>query len=137
MFEGLALRTSEAGRPLWELRAQEARILEDSHRASLVRPHMDFYKDRRRVSWMTAETGEVQTEIQDVRLSGSVVVVSTKDRSTLRTETLEYSSKRGKLHTQALVNLERPDARVKGVGMEASPDLSEVRIFKQESHVQK
>ena len=134
VIEDLILTQSASGNLLWKLQAEKAQLLEETDQALLSKPRMEFYKPSEgRVSQVTALTGRIQTRSQDVLLSSSVVVVSMRDKATLRTEVLEYSSSQEKLHTQAAVELTRPGSKVRGKGLLATPDLSEVRIFHQEA----
>jgi LPS export ABC transporter protein LptC len=94
---------------------------------------MEFYRDGKSVSRVTALTGVVRTDTHDVRLSSSVVLDSFEDRSRMNTEELLYSSKRARFFTEAAVVVRRPEGVIRGEGMDASPDLSEIRIYRQRS----
>lgn len=134
-FEGLALSQSVAGAPAWTLHAARAFLHEDEHRADLESPIMDFYRDGKASSRISSRLGAVDTNTHDVRLSSSVVLDSYDDRSHLTTEELLYSSKTGLLTTDRAVVIRRPDGVVRGRGLRAKPDMSEVRIFNQESTI--
>jgi LPS export ABC transporter protein LptC len=134
-IESLTLSQSENGQPAWSLRSHQASLHEDEKIATLDRPTMEFYRDARVISQVTAVTGEVQTETHDVKLSSSVVLDSMDDHSRLTTDTLMYSSKRSKFYTHSPVMVRRPDGIIRGEGMEASPDLSEIHIFRQRSEL--
>ncbi len=135
IIEGLSLSQSVGGVPAWTLRSRLARLHEDEKNASLEAPTMEFYRDGKAVSRVTAFSGEVATDTHDVRLSSSVVLDSFDDRSVLKTEQLLYSSKRARFHTESSVLVRRPGAVIRGEGMEAAPDLSEIRIFRQRSEI--
>jgi len=132
-FEGLTLSQSTQGHPTWTLHARTALMFEDAKTADLEAPAMDFYREGRAVSHVKARTGTVQTETHDVRLSSSVVLDSFADHSRLTTEVLLYSSKTGRFHTDEDVTVTRPEGVIHGQGMDATPDLSEIRIFRQSS----
>lgn len=132
-IDGLTLSQSSGGRPNWKLRSRLALLREDEKTASLESPVMDFYRDGKVVSRVTALAGEVRTDTHDVRLSSSVVLDSYDDRSRLNTEELVYSSKRERFHTESAVVIRRPEGVIRGEGLDASPDLSEIRIFRQRS----
>ena len=134
-IEGLSLSQSVAGEPAWTLRSRLARLHEDEKTASLDAPTMEFYRDGKAVSRVTALSGEVATDTHDVRLSSSVVLDSFDDHSILRTDRLLYSSQRARFHTESAVRIDRPGAVIRGEGMEATPDLSEIRIFRQRSEI--
>jgi LPS export ABC transporter protein LptC len=131
--DGLTLSQSAGGSPNWKLRSRLALIREDDKTASVESPVMDFYRDGKAVSRVTALSGEVRTDTHDVRLSSSVVLDSFEDHSRLTTDELVYSSKQGRFHTESPVLIRRPEGIVRGQGMEATPDLSEIRIYRQRS----
>lgn len=133
VMEGLTLSQSEKGRPAWTLKSSRALLREDSKIAQLTSPVMEFYKDGKAVSRVTALAGEVETETNDVRLSSSVVLDSFEDKSHLTTTELFYDSKRGRFTTPADILVTRPEGVLRGRGLEAKPDLSEIRIFDQRS----
>ena len=132
-FEGLTLSQSDAGAPSWTLHARRAFLHEDQNRADLEAPVMDFYTDGKASSRVVARGGFVDTLTHDVLLSSGVVVDSFQDHSHLTTEALTYSSKTGMMKTDLPVTIRRPDGVVRGRGLLAKPDLSEMRIFNQRS----
>lgn len=133
IIEGLTLSQSSGGRPAWTLHSSLAIVREDRKLAELTRPQMDFYRAGKVVSHVTADNGTVHTESHDVRLSSSVVLDSLDDHSHLTTDELLYSSARDRFVTSSDVEIRRPEGLVRGRGLEATPDLSEIRIFEQRS----
>ena len=129
----LSMSQTYRGRPSWDLTAATAVLKESENVAVLAEPRMAFYEDGKLASRLTSLTGLVHTDTQDVRLSSSVVATSLADRTVLRTEELNYSSKRKKLLTDKDVLVKRPGGTLRGRGLEANPDLSEIRIFHQKS----
>lgn len=117
------------------LKAPSAIIHEESSQAVLSEPRLEFYKNGHITSKVHSRIATVQTDTQDVLMSSSVVVVSLEDSSTLQTELLLYSSARQLFVTDAPVTLRRPSGIARGRGLEAKPDLSEIRIFHQQSVV--
>jgi len=132
-MEGLTLSQSEKGEPSWTLKSRRAVLREDEKRATLTEPVMEFYKKGKSVSRVTALAGEVETESNDVRLSSSVALESFEDKSRLTTTELLYNSARGRFTTTAEIVVRRPEGVLRGKGLSAKPDLSEVRIFNQYS----
>ncbi len=133
VMEGLTLSQSEKGEPSWSLKSRRALLREDSKLALLTEPVMEFYKAGKAVSRVTALSGEVETETNDVRLSSSVALDSFEDKSHLTTTELFYNAKRGRFTTTADILVTRPEGVLRGKGLEAKPDLSEIRIFDQRS----
>jgi len=133
VMEGLTLSQSDKGEPSWTLKSARAVLREDAKLATLTEPVMEFYKKGKAVSRVTALAGEVDTESHGVRLSSSVVLDSFDDRSRLTTTELFYDSTRGRFTTTADILVKRPEGVLRGRGLEAKPDLSEIRIFNQSS----
>ncbi|MBI2788260.1 MAG: LPS export ABC transporter periplasmic protein LptC [Elusimicrobia bacterium] len=133
VMEGLTLSQSDRGEPSWTLKSSRAVLREDAKLATLTEPVMEFYKKGKAVSRVTALSGEVDTESHGVRLSSSVVLDSFDDRSRLTTTELFYDSARGRFTTTADILVKRPEGVLRGRGLEAKPDLSEIRIFNQSS----
>jgi LPS export ABC transporter protein LptC len=123
------------GAQVWELKARSAVLHEEAGYANLAEPHMNFFRDGRVVSHVRSLTGKVIVATHDVFLSSSVVLEAIEDKSVLETETLTYSAKRDRFLTDAEVRVKRPDGRLRGRGLEARPDLSEIRVFNQRSDV--
>ena len=132
-MEGLTLSQSEKGQPSWTLKSRLAILREDAKTATLTEPVMEFYKKGKSVSRVTALSGEVATETNDVKLSSAVTLDSFEDKSRLTTTELLYNSARGRFTTTADILVQRPEGVLRGKGLEAKPDLSEIRIFDQRS----
>lgn len=133
VMEGLTLSQSEKGQSTWTLTSSRAVLREDDEKAVLTEPVMEFYKKGKPVSRVTALIGEVATSTRDVKLSSSVVMDSYEDKSHLTTTELFYDAKRGLFTTQADILVKRPEGVLRGRGLEATPDLSTIRIFNQSS----
>jgi LPS export ABC transporter protein LptC len=132
-IEGLTMSQTDHGRPGWTLRSRLALLREEENAATLEAPTMEFYTDGKVVSRVTSLVGEIATDTHDVHLSSSVVLDSIDDHSVLTTDKLIYSSKTRLFSTDSDVVVHRPQGVVYGRGMEATPDLSEIRIFHQHS----
>ncbi len=74
--------------------------------------------------------GGIELQDGDMLLNGHVVVVSTEG-STLSTDWLHYHRRKELITSTAPVRIVRPDSVTTGVGLEATSDLSRVKIFKQ------
>ena len=134
-MEDLALRHTVRGILLWELEARTAILHDEAGEAQLAEPRMRFYRNGRLASRLSAHNGRVLVQTHDVFLSNSVVLDTVEERTVLRTETLNYSSKRDLMTTDADVHVQRPEGRLLGRGLEAKPDLSEIHVFNQRSDV--
>ena len=84
---------------------------------------------------MKDENSNAFSHSSSFSLHPSSFIITAYDRC--RAEELLYSSARGKFFTERDVEITRPDGVVRGKGMEATPDLSEVTIFKQRTDIKK
>jgi LPS export ABC transporter protein LptC len=132
-IEGLTLSQSDRGVPGWTLVSRLAVLHEDQNNATLEKPVMDFYQAGKVSSHVTALNGVIATNSHDVHLSSSVVLTTYEDHSVLTTEAMDYSSKDKKFRTNLDVVVTRPEGVSYGTGMEATPDLTEIRIYHQHS----
>jgi LPS export ABC transporter protein LptC len=137
ILEEFTMKQEELGNPVWSLIAHSAILKEEQKVAVLSDPKMEFFKKKKVVTRLSAAGGEISTDTADLRLSPSVVVASLEDQSTVKTELLQYSSTRKKFFTDKEVVVSRPGGVLHGKGLEATPDLSEIRIFQQTSVVDK
>ena len=112
------------------LQSIEGKIFEQRHMAELQSPTVTFYKLGAVSSVMTSPSGQVDMETHYIEAWGGVTVV-TPDSSTLTTERLQYDPKIKKILSREAVHLEKPDSVTDGIGLEADPDLTVVKIGKQ------
>ena len=136
-LEGVRLSQSTRGSPAWELQARSATLEQGDSIAVLTAPEVVFFKNKRKVSTVSSVAGVLRTDTYDVTLSTRVIVHSLDDLSTLLTEELRYSSQRKKFLTDRDVLVKRPGGTLRGRGLEASPDLSDIRIFNQRTVMEK
>ncbi len=127
---------SESGVPSWKLVASSAVLHESRSEALLSSPFIELFKEGRLNSQVSSQSGLLHTDTQNVTLTGSVLVRSMEDHSTLKTDSLDYLSAKKQFVTDRPVLIERPGSVTRGVGMTASSDLSEVRVHHQESRGQ-
>jgi LPS export ABC transporter protein LptC len=134
-MEDFVLDQTVGGVQVWELAARSAVLHEEAGHAVLDQPRMRFFRGGRVVSRVSSVTGKVMVATHDVFLSTSVVLEALEDRSVLETDAMTYSAKRDRFLTDAEVLVKRPEGRLRGRGLEARPDLSEIRIFNQRAEV--
>lgn len=118
------------------LRASEARMYDDQKYANLDQPVVDFYKDGKPSSRLTAPSGKVQMETHAVEAWGGVKIV-TIDSTTLTTERLRYDPDTRKILSDDPVHLEKPDSITDGIGLVTDPELSHTTIRKQKVQFKK
>lgn len=136
-MDDFTMNQSELGSARWSLKARTALLVEGDHQALLTHPLMEFFKEGRTATRVSALGGVVRTDTTDVRLSSSVVVTSLDDNSVLKTDQLFYLADKKKFFTDSAVAVYRPGGVLHGRGLEANPDLSEIHIFHQTSVIEK
>jgi LPS export ABC transporter protein LptC len=105
----------------------EGRVSDQQRVADVDKPNVTFYKKGKATSVLTAPQGRVLMDTHEVQVWGGVTVV-TQDSSTLKTDRLRYDPQTQHLVSTDSVRLEKPDSITEGVGLDADPDLSRVRI---------
>lgn len=123
----------------WTLRAREA-IMQDSGGADLTTPHVEIYKDGKPTTQVESRQGTYDDKTRDLHLRGDVVVVSTdedsSDKTTLKTEALDYIESEKKFKTNLPVTILRKGSVMHGRGLVANHDLSEIHVLHQEAKFQ-
>jgi LPS export ABC transporter protein LptC len=131
-MEGFSMTRTRLGERLWELRSPRARLKVEGG-AVIESPEILFFRKGRHATTATAARGIVDAKTNDVRLKGSVLIVAHKEKTRLSTDRLDYSTEDEKFRTDGEVLIERPDARVKGRGLEADSALTDITIREQET----
>lgn len=119
---------------IWALASPRARVTLEGA-AVLEKPEVKFYRDGQHASTARSRQAAVRGDGKDVALVGEVVIIAPKDNTTLRTERLDYDSKTGRFRTDDAVVVERPDAVLRGRGLEADAALTDVTIYRQETRI--
>lgn len=112
----------------------EGRLRESEQTVDVDKPRVRFYKQGEVSSTLVAPQGQVLMQTHEVKVWGGVTVV-TPDSATLNTESLRYDPEKQRFLSDDPVRLERPDSVTIGVGLDATPDLSRVRIGHQKVYV--
>jgi LPS export ABC transporter protein LptC len=136
ILRNFEMQDMQAGVKSMSLVSVEGRIFEQTQTAEVEKPLVTFYKLGAVSSVMNAPKGLVNMQTHDMDAWGGVTVVNT-DSSTLTSERLHYDSKRQKILTSDPVRLDKPDSVTDGIGMEADPDLKDVKIGQQTVHMKK
>lgn len=134
--EGFTLTRSRAGATEWRLESPRADFLETLARARLVSPRIDLYKRGRVETKARSERGEIDLGTQDTLLSGSVRVDNAVDHISLRTDELRFVAKAKQFQTERPVEIRRPEGVMRGRGLTANQDLSEIHVHHQETRLQ-
>jgi len=128
VIESFALTQTSEGEKEWELQADRAEIYEKEGKTIFQKLKVKFYDQGRITSTLSAREGEIHSSSGDMKVKGDVVVISSDDKTTLRTESLRWDRKRKKIVTDDLVRQEKGDTVITGQGLESDPDLEKVVI---------
>jgi len=150
--EEFTITETLAGVPVWVLNSQIAQVYNQSKKITLENIHIEFMKsdDTKRShskesllmakknltvsARLEAPKGQVFMDSRDLLAWGGVEVES-EDGTRLYSERLRYSTADQKIRTESPVRIVRRDSILIGEGMEATPDLSTVRIFRHEASI--
>ena len=144
--EKFTIRETQGGMPVWILNSEIAQVYDKKKKITLDNFKIEFmnHKGNKKsnsresllfakkhltaAALLSAPKGEVNTENKDLVAWGGVAVES-EDGTTLTTEHLQYSTRNQKITTESAIRIVRKDSILIGEGLEAAPDLSEVKIF--------
>lgn len=121
------LRQTENGELTWELVAELALIWDKENLTIANEPVVDFFEQGEHQATLTAHEGTVNMLSNDMQARGGVVVVAA-DGAELRTEVLNWDSRRERLFTEQPVTLIKAGTEITGQGFESDPDLTDWQI---------
>ena len=116
---------SDSGRIEYELRARVAKM----YGGGVTRVEgleVDFYEHARKVSTLTAREGFVDEDGR-LRAQGDVVVVS-MEGYVLRSQSLWWDRKRGKIRTDEPFTVTKQGESFRGVGLTTGPNLDLIEV---------
>lgn len=150
-IEKFTITETLSGLPVWVLNSENAQIFNKQEKATLDNIRIQFMnaaaaggkapknlsaakKSQTPAARLSAPKGEVKLDSHDLTAWGGVEVKS-EDGTKLYAERLMFSTARQKIHTQSPVKIVRNDSIMIGEGLEASPDLSTVKILRHEASI--
>jgi LPS export ABC transporter protein LptC len=99
-----------------EINADSATFLKKENQARFERVRMKLILPDGKTYELTADRGDLRTDLKDVEIEGNVVILSNRgDRFT--TNRLKYSDSEKKIYTEDPVTLSNPRFEMKGKGM--------------------
>lgn len=126
-FSDYRLIETEAGVKQWVLDSDEMLKYAGRENVTLVRVHMDFFRDGEYFSTLVSDSGIANLQTNDVFVWGDVVV-TTSDGRRLRTSELDYTNSDGLIRNQVFNVFDRGEDVITGIGLEATPDLDYIEI---------
>jgi len=92
---------------------------------------VEFYNEQSvRTSVLTSKRAKVNDITRDLEASENVIVVSDSDKTTLRSQKLFWSDAKQLIHTTEYVEIDAPDEKIQGIGMESDKGLKRYKIFR-------
>ncbi|HMU96510.1 MAG TPA: LPS export ABC transporter periplasmic protein LptC [Elusimicrobiota bacterium] len=134
VIRDFVMDTYQGSERSWSLRSPRADIYDDDHRVELSAPRLRFYEKNRPSSSVTAARGRLDTATRDLWAGGGVVLVSTEG-ARLESEWMRFDSLADRLVSTAPVVITRGRSRVRGIGWEATRDLSTIEIRRQRGEI--
>jgi KDO2-lipid IV(A) lauroyltransferase len=126
------LEESRAGHAQWVLRAEQARVYRDQH-TDLDGVFLVFLHAADDTSTtIRADRGRYTERTKVLAALGNVLVVD-DEGTEIRADSLNWDPQRELIFTEAAVEIRRDGDLLRGIGMEADPDLEEIVLKEQVS----
>jgi LPS export ABC transporter protein LptC len=127
-IDGFTLTQTRDGQRVWSLRAANALVYEEADRVEMAELRVDFYDEEGGAkSTLTADEGTLSRRTNDMEVTGNVVVYAS-DGTVLTTERLTWNERTGKIESDERVTVTKGRDVMKGLGVEADPDLRNIRV---------
>jgi LPS export ABC transporter protein LptC len=127
-IDGFTLTQTREGQRVWSLRAANALVYDDADRVEMTDLRLDFFDEKGDPqSTLTADEGTLSRRTNDMEATGNVVVYAA-DGTVLTTERLTWNEMTGKIESDQRVTVTKGRDVMKGVGVEADPDLKNIRV---------
>ncbi len=114
------------GKREWSLEAESAHYMEDKKEVILKDLSVTFYLDNGDEVYLTAQRGVLNTDSNDIEVSGNVII--TKGTYRLTTETLSYENKQRIIYTNSPILLTGKDARVSANSASLDLNTNTIRL---------
>lgn len=128
-FYDYRLIDSQDGVKQWVLESDVMQKFAGEDEVHLVEMTVTFYQEGEFFSTLVADSGRAHLNTKNLFAWGDVVV-TTADGRRLETQELYYDNEREIIHNDVFDRLTRQDDVVTAIGLEATPDLSEI-VLKQ------
>jgi LPS export ABC transporter protein LptC len=132
MLEGFQLVSTDQGVKQWELFAQSAKMFQKSREAYTEQIYIEYYRNNRIISTLTADRGIINTFTNDTRAEGNVELIA-ENGAKLQADKLHWNAKTRMISSEGRVRITKGLDDITAVGMEADARLDNVR-FKSDVH---
>jgi len=128
-LEGFHLVSSVRGSKQWELYAQSAKMYQKNKEAYAEQIYVEYFRNGRIVSTLTADRGVINTQSNDTFAEGHVELI-TENGAKLETSKLQWDSKNQSIHTGERVHIYKGLDDITALGMSADARLDTIRFMK-------
>lgn len=126
--DGFTLTQTREGARVWSISANHALVYDDADRVEMMDLRVDFFDEDGEIrSTLTANEGILARRTNDMEVLGNVVVYAA-DGTILTTDKLTWNERKGKVESDRPVRVTKGDDVMTGVGVEADPDLKNIRV---------
>ena len=114
----------------WELDATSAQYFKSEERIALSAIRVTFFSNEGKIYKLSAESGEIYTNSQDVKVTGDVVVI-TDEGYRIEADSFYYNAEKRKIVTEDEVTLTNKEMVMTGKGMVVDLEKEKLYILKE------
>jgi LPS export ABC transporter protein LptC len=133
-IEDFTLTETCKGTEEWRLVADYADIYEQTKVAKAVNITIEFYKQNKRSSVLTANWGTIDLGSNDMVAYNNVVVIAS-DGTRLETSKLRWDAFDSHIRSDEKVRFTKNDSVIYGIGFESDPDLQNFKTSRMVGHL--
>jgi LPS export ABC transporter protein LptC len=130
LIEKLHLVSSVKGVKQWELFATQARLYQERKQAYADDLFVQYFKNGKIVSTLTADKGIIQTDTNDTSADGHVELL-TENGAKLETEHLQWDATSESILTNSRVHIYKGADDITAVGMVSDAKLNNIRFMRE------
>jgi len=128
-LEGFHLVSSTRGVKQWELYAQSARLYQQSREAYASQIYVEYFRNNRVISTLTADRGVINMQTNDTYAEGHVELIA-ENGAKLETSKLHWDSRTETIRTDSRVHIYKGLDDITAQGMTADAHLDNIRFVK-------
>lgn len=128
-LEGFHLVSSTGGVKQWELYAQSARLYQKTREAYAEQIYVEYFRNNRVISTLTADRGVINMQTNDTRAEGHVELIA-ENGAKLETAQLHWDAKTETIRTESRVRIYKGLDDITAQGMVADARLDSIRFIK-------
>ena len=129
LLQGFRLISSTRGIKQWELYAQSAQLYQKKGQAFAEQINVEYYRNNRIISTLTADKGIINTLTNDTFVDGHVELI-TENGAKLEASKLKWDSKSEMITSDARVHIYKGLDDITAVGMVADARLDNVKFVR-------